>query len=255
MPVIRTKIRPPAPPRRVVARPRLTERIVELHERFGVVWVRGTAGAGKTTAVVEALGGTPLAWLTLDATESAPGRLLVHLEAALARAVPGLEPVASAALAEAVPHVEAAGLLAEAVGDTAVTLVVDELERLADSAEARAALAAFIRYAPPGLRLILISRRAVDLPLRDVGDVGQLTEAELAFSVDEAAEALAAARARAEATPRPPSRPRRAGSRACCSRLALAEPHARGGRRDRCAQRLPLVGDHGRARAARAASS
>src|SRR4051812_8280350 len=185
--VIRSKVRPPSPSGRVVSRPRLTSRLAELVERFGVVWVFGAAGAGKTTAVVEALADGPLGWLTLDSTEPAPGRLLAHLEAAL-----GAGSVATDALAAQIGHVEAAGLLAEACQGE-LTLVVDEVERVADAEEAKAALSAFIRYAPPALRVVLISRRVVPLTLGSARAVGQLTEAELAFSVDEAAHALEAA--------------------------------------------------------------
>src|SRR5829696_2573244 len=94
--VIRNKVRPPSLRAPSVPRPRLASRIAQLEERFGVVWVRGTAGSGKTTAVLEAVESAQrdLAWLTLDSSEAAPGRLLTHLEAALTQALPELPPVA-----------------------------------------------------------------------------------------------------------------------------------------------------------------
>ena len=195
MRVIQSKIRPPDPQARVVDRPRLADLIAELEELYGIVWVTGSAGAGKTTAVLESVRrtGRPLAWLTLDTTERAPGRLLMYLEESLARVLPDLPPVATQALAADIAHVEAAGLLAEAVGTREVTLVVDELEKIADSDSARATLAAFLRYASPTLHSVLISRRPVQLRLgsaRDLGGVGTVGEAHLAFTVDEAAEAL-----------------------------------------------------------------
>ena len=89
-----------------------------LVDRYPVVWVAATAGAGKTTAVVEAgrYIDRPIAWLTLDATDAAPGRLVTYLEAALTRRAPQVDGVGTGALARRIPHAEAAGLLAEAVG-------------------------------------------------------------------------------------------------------------------------------------------
>jgi DNA-binding SARP family transcriptional activator len=195
LPIISSKVRPPDIQARVVARPRLEQLIAELAHLYGIVWVTGSAGSGKTTAVLEAArsSGRPLAWLTLDTTERAPGRLLMYLQEALTRALPELSPVATDALAVEIPHVEAAGLLAEAVGGAPVTIVIDELERIADSDEARATLETFLRYAAPGVHAILISRRSVKLRLgsaRELGGVGRVGEAQLAFTVEEAQSAL-----------------------------------------------------------------
>src|ERR1700722_7811021 len=98
----------------VASRPRLRRQIAELVNRYPVVSVVATAGSGKTTAVTDALASTkrPVAWLTLDDTEEAAGRLLVHLQHAAAIAVPELPPVVEEALAAGVPHIEAAGYLA-----------------------------------------------------------------------------------------------------------------------------------------------
>ena len=72
-----------------------------LVERYPLVWVAATAGAGKTTAVVQAARSIerPVAWLTLDATDAAPGRLVTYLEAALARCAPQVDGVGTGALA------------------------------------------------------------------------------------------------------------------------------------------------------------
>src|SRR5919202_1475777 len=87
------------------------------------------------------------------------GRVVTYLEAALARRRPALAGVATRALAQRAPHAEAAGMLAEAIGDESLLVVVDELERLADAPEARAVLSAFVRYAPASTRIVLITRR------------------------------------------------------------------------------------------------
>ncbi|GAB3349830.1 BTAD domain-containing putative transcriptional regulator [Modestobacter lapidis] len=197
--VIRSKFTVPPLAERLVARPRIAQLIAELVEAHRLVWITATAGAGKTTAAVQAAAalGRPVAWLTLDATDVAPGRLLVYLEAAIAARVPEAAGVVSSALGARIPHAEAAGLLAESIGDTALLLVVDGLDQLAGegAADARAVLAALARYAPSTSRILLLGRVDVPIDVRGAGAdrAAAVGEADLAFRPDEAAEALAEA--------------------------------------------------------------
>lgn len=176
----------------VVPRTRLRDRIARLCERHQIVWIVGTAGSGKTTAVVELVRGDdalPTAWLTLDDSDAAPGRLLTHLEAAIAVCSPDAGQPASEALRSGAAHVEAATLLADSLPDRPFALVVDELEHLVEAPEAATALSALLRALHPSVRVILISRRSVTLRLGSglgVGGVGRLDESDLALSVDEA---------------------------------------------------------------------
>jgi DNA-binding SARP family transcriptional activator len=193
--VIQAKLAVPAIPERRVERPRLEDRLAALLLRHRVVVVSATAGAGKTTAVAAAVRRLeqPVAWLTLDWTDAAPGRLVTYLEAALARAVPRVAGTATRALAASIPHSEAAGLLAEAVGSSRAVLVIDELERLTGATEALAVLRAFLRYAPPALRHVLVSRRAVPAQLAlppTGGATAAVGESDLALTTEEAARAL-----------------------------------------------------------------
>jgi DNA-binding SARP family transcriptional activator len=190
--VIRAKVGPPPLNEASVGRPRVEQLLADLIEQHRATVVAATAGAGKTTAVLAAARalGRPLAWLTLDWTDAAPGRLVTYLEAALAAPVPRVAGVATGALAARIPHAEAAGLLVEAVDPAPALLVVDELERIADSAEAWAVLEAVVRYAPPSMRIVLASRRRLPLTARAPGEIATLGEAELAFTAGEAAAAL-----------------------------------------------------------------
>src|SRR5215208_2714532 len=181
-----------------VERPRLDRSLAALIDRHRVVVVSATAGAGKTTAMAAALRlvERPVAWLTLDRTDAAPGRLLTYVEATLARQLPHLGDVASRALGAGIAHAEAAGLVADAVGDAPVVLVLDELERLGDGSQSWDVIEAFVRHAPPqGMRFVLISRRAIPVALGPLapgdGVVAALGEAELAFTAREAGDALA----------------------------------------------------------------
>ena len=136
------------------------------------------------------------AWLTLDDTDAAAGRLITYLEAALGAQVESARGLATRALAARLPHTEAAGLLAEAVGQTPVLLVIDEVERIAHAPEALAVLASFVRYAPPELRVVMISRVEVPIALDSTAALGgavTISESDLVFRTDEAAQALALA--------------------------------------------------------------
>lgn len=195
-PVIRARIAVPPLPEPRVDRPRVTTMLADLIGRHQLVVVAAAAGAGKTTAVASTAAtlDRPAAWITLDWTEAAPGRLITYLESALAVPLPALRGVATGALAQRLPHTEAAGLLAEAVGEAEPIVVLDEVERLSDSEQAHAVLEAFLRYAPPSLRTVLISRR--DIPPAIVprtfgpGDRAVLGDSALAFTPDEARAAL-----------------------------------------------------------------
>jgi len=147
--VTRGKFRPPPTPEGYVARRRLDELLGALIERERAVAVCAAAGAGKTTAVASAARslGLPLAWLTLDPADAAPGHLVLSLEAALARRLPRLAGVAAGALAARLPQPQAARELIEAIGDAPLLIAVDELERLAGAGEAWDVIAAVVESA------------------------------------------------------------------------------------------------------------
>jgi DNA-binding SARP family transcriptional activator len=194
--VIQSKLRVPALPGQLVARPRVERLLASLIDRHRVMVVSATAGAGKTTALARAVRLTdrPVAWLTVDRTDTAPGRLVTYLEAALVRVLPRLDGVATGALAAGVPHPEAAGLLAEAAGEEPILLVMDDLERLQDEGPAWAVVEALVRYAAPAMRVVLVSRRPISASVladpigRGIAEAG---DRELAFTVPEAEAALA----------------------------------------------------------------
>lgn len=179
----------------LVQRSRIDEQLGALVSDCSIVMVVATAGAGKTTAVVHAMRhvGLPVAWLGVSSSEQSPGRLLTYLEAALASRVPDVAGVATRALVAGVSHQEAAGVLAEALGEHAVVLVLDDLERLLGSEEAFGVIEAFARWSMPNTRLVLIGREELPLDLGRavlMGRAGAIGESELAFTVEEAGRAL-----------------------------------------------------------------
>ena len=189
------KLRVPALPGVLVERPRVEGLIAASIERYPAVFVVATAGAGKTTALVRAarLLARPVAWLTVGDGDVAAGRLLEYLGAAISAHVPAVGGLARSALAAGVSHDEVAGLLAEAVGEERLLLVVDEAERLEGSEASLGVIGALLRYASPGMRVALASRRELPLDvaaLRLSGRAGTVDERDLAMTEAEAAEAL-----------------------------------------------------------------
>ena len=193
--MISRKLLPPPAPERLVRRDRLDAQLADLIDRHRVIVVAATAGAGKTTAVASACAAVnrPSAWLSVDRTDQAPGRLVTYLEAALARALPQLEGVASRALAIGISHPEATGMLVEAVGDAPLIMVLDDLQRLGDAPDAWAVIEAFLRYAPQTMTTVLLSRRDIPVALCELPlppTTAAIGEDDLAFTVPEATEAL-----------------------------------------------------------------
>ncbi|RTL61409.1 MAG: transcriptional activator domain protein [Pseudonocardiaceae bacterium] len=192
--IIRRKITPPPLGPTVTRRPRVEALLTRLIEQHRLVVVYASAGAGKTTAVLQAAErlDRPLAWLDLDTTDVATGRLLVYLEAALARQIPAIRGVASGALAANLAHSEVAGLLAEAVEGSDVLVVLDDAERLADSPAALGVVSAFVHYLPATARLVLLSRVELAVTTSGWGPwVAAVGEEDLALTVREATDALA----------------------------------------------------------------
>src|SRR5262245_46203801 len=195
--VVRRKIVVPDTAVGAVPRERLDGLLCQLVDAHRVVAVTATAGAGKSVAVAHASRrfDRPVAWLSVDATDSAPGRLVTYLEEALAQQLPSVRGVATSAVAAGIPHAEAAGLLVEAAADAQVVFVLDDLERLRGSPPAWEVIGSIVRYAPPSMRLVLISRRALGASVMSPAlgaELARLGDADLAFTVDEARIALQA---------------------------------------------------------------
>lgn len=187
----------PALPAAYVPRSRVTELLDRVAAGASVVQVTATAGSGKTSAVAawaRVHHDRPVAWLTCDESDTATGRLLGYVMAAVDEALPGAAATAREAMAGGVPHGEVAALLAEAVAPAGLVLVLDETERWDDDRAAWSIVSSFLRFAAPTTCLVLIGRRepppeafgGVSPRLRAVGDV------QLALSADEAGAALAA---------------------------------------------------------------
>lgn len=195
LPLLQGKITAPTLPTPLVVRERLTASIQRRLAALPVLVVCAAAGAGKTAAVRAALQGEErLGWLSLDDADSAPGRLLTYLAASLARIDDSLPELARSTLAANVPHTEVAGLLVEKLsGQGRITIVLDQVNRIVQSRQAMGVLDSLVRFLPPEMRLVLISRTAFTLPSgSDAGmeRIDYVIDQELAFTEAETSEAL-----------------------------------------------------------------
>lgn len=193
-PILLARFAVPVLPSTFVPRPRLTRRLTEQASR-PLVLVNGPAGAGKTLLVADwAAGGSatgPVAWLTVESSDNAPGVFWAYVIESLRHRGVGL---AADVVGPADAHEVDVSLLARLAAclhdqDPPVTLVLDEFERVSSPRVAEG-LNDLLRHAAPGLRLILISRDEPLLPLHRYRAAGELTAvraADLAFAPDEAA--------------------------------------------------------------------
>ena len=161
--VIRRKLMVPDTAVGAVPRERLDALLCQLIDAHRVVAVTATAGSGKSVAVAHASRkfDRPVAWLSVDATDAAPGRLVTYLEEALAQQLPSVRGIATGALTAGIPHAEAAGLLVEAAADAQIVFVLDDLERLHGSLPASEVISSVVRYGPDRKSTCLNSSHAL----------------------------------------------------------------------------------------------
>ena len=175
----------PALPWSLVSRGRLEILLDDQHRRH-ITLVSGLPGAGKTTLVASWLRSTdrPAAWVGLDARDNESGRLARAIVTSLARV---------SAVPEPPPRRRRPGstVLDAAFASLAAgrwVLVLDDVHELR-SADALAALRHVLDHAPASLSVVLCAR--ADPPvalgrLRLDGRLGEIRNADLEFTVDEA---------------------------------------------------------------------
>ena len=185
------KLRIPQPSVHVLARPRVSE-LIQRASAHRVTLVCGPAGAGKTVAcaawAAEPAAAGNVAWLSLDPADRDTGRLWAHVRAALASA-----PAVRTGIAEELQDAPADSFslrLVEAAErlNTPVTLILDDIQELADS-DALAGVDFLVRHGPPALRLLLCGRYPAGLPvarLRVGGDLAEIGAADLGCTAAEA---------------------------------------------------------------------
>jgi LuxR family maltose regulon positive regulatory protein len=198
-PLLATKLSVPRGPTAVVVRDRLLDRL-DVGVRGPVTLVAASAGAGKsallTSWIAEGRPPGPVAWLSLDTDDADRRRFWRGVLAALAQAT-GDEAVAQLAVSPREPM--SMPLVAPALADALdgvrqpVVLVLDDFHEVIDAVDDD--LERLVRFPPPALRLVILTRADPPIGLGRLRLDGRLTEiraADLSFSLDEAGALFAA---------------------------------------------------------------
>jgi LuxR family maltose regulon positive regulatory protein len=169
-----------------------------LEASSGLTLLIAPAGFGKTTLLAQWAGRqrrSSVAWLSCDQTHRESSRFWSAVVAALRNARPRSGREAAALLAREGESAEVAISLANELGDTStpVTLVIDDFHM---ASPAPWVLLTFLQALPENVHVVIGSR--VDLPfslarLREAGQIAEIREDALRFSLDESTEFLALA--------------------------------------------------------------
>jgi LuxR family maltose regulon positive regulatory protein len=191
-----TRLQIPSRRPRLVCRSRLIERL-DAGRHGKLTLVSAPAGSGKTTLLSEwASSRQHVAWLSLEAGDSDPGRFLSCLVAALQTVAPNIGEGLAGILQSSQPPPPDSTLAAlldqVAALSHPLTLVLDDYHAI-DAPAAGGLLTTLLRQLPPQLHLVIATRENPRLALarlRAQGDLTELKAADLRFSPDEAAEFL-----------------------------------------------------------------
>jgi LuxR family maltose regulon positive regulatory protein len=169
--LLATKLHRPRPTSKLVARPRLTQRLDEgLRDGHRLFLVVAPAGYGKTTVVADWLDKirTPSAWLSLDEADNDPLRFFTYLVAALQKT---LGPMLAEPVAEAFPMTppSAEAFVRPLINDLAaveqpILLALDDYHVIT-AGVVHEAMVFLLRRAPPNLHLIVLTRVDPPFPL------------------------------------------------------------------------------------------
>lgn len=176
--LVRSKLEPPRTYGKMLDRPRVSGLLAATAARQVNV-VHAPAGFGKTTVLRHAYLARPKglrAWLTLDAADNDPGRLLFHLLAALG-GLPDVGGREETSLENISVTVDRLGRLEEvllALPD-GFCLFLDDLEVLAETSAVEV-ITRVIQLLPPAVSIVLGSRTQPDLPLGRLRMHGRLQE-------------------------------------------------------------------------------
>jgi len=192
--ILTTKFYIPPPPSNLVPRPRLIEKLNQgIKDKLTLI--SAPAGFGKTTLLSECVNkcGVPVAWLSLDMSDSQLVRFLTHFIAALQTIEPNLGESASTNLQSPQPPVDA--VLTSLINEIAynsrddLVLVIDDYHHI-ESREIDQAITFFLEHMPPRMHLVISGRTDPSLPLPRLRSRGQMTEIrvdDLRFTPEEAA--------------------------------------------------------------------
>jgi LuxR family transcriptional regulator, maltose regulon positive regulatory protein len=194
--LLATKLYAPRPRPGFLARPRLTERLTQ-GTAGALTLVCAPAGFGKTSLLGDWARHSrqPVAWLSLDQGDSDPARFWRYVAAALDEQRPGVGQRVDALLQGGQPPPEAVAtvIVNQLVTEPEVVVLVLDDYHLVEAPPVHQSLELLLERLPSQLRLVLASRADPPLPLarlRARGQLAELREADLRFTLEEAAALL-----------------------------------------------------------------
>ena len=193
-----TKFTAPALPQRLIARPRLTQRI-----NAPVTLISAPNGFGKTTLLNDwkQTCGMPVAWATLDANDNHPQRFWSTVVIALQALNPSLgqdwlvqlrSPAPPSLLNTLINLTNEIIRVTEEINASGVCLVLDDYHHIQQS-EIHASLQTWLEQLPPKFQLVITSNFKLPLALgylRAKGTVVELKVDDLRFTLDEGVDFL-----------------------------------------------------------------
>jgi LuxR family maltose regulon positive regulatory protein len=202
-PLLTTKLYIPSPRPNLVPRSRLIRRLDKgLNLEHKLTLISAPAGFGKTTLLSEwAAGcGRPVAWVSLEKGDNDPVRFWAYFVVALQTVQADIGEAALATLqspgvAGAATPLSIEVLLTGLINEIAeisnpFALVLDDYHLLIEAQPIHDALAFLLDHLPPQMHLVIATRADPPLPiarLRGRGQVTELRQADLRFTLDEAA--------------------------------------------------------------------
>jgi LuxR family transcriptional regulator, maltose regulon positive regulatory protein len=185
--LLETKFYPPLLHDRLIPRDGLVRVLASGASGRRLTLVSAPPGFGKTTLIAqwaESEQDSEFAWLTLEAGDDEPQRLLSYLSETLARVVPRVRRSIRAHGSEPLPAL----LNALAAHDRRVVLVIDDYHTIHDEG-AHAVVTSLIEHGPPSLHVVVSTRSDPPLRLgrlRVAGELNELRAAELRMTREEA---------------------------------------------------------------------
>lgn len=196
VPISAYKVEPPSLPDGTLRRDRLLDWL-EVAAGRRVIVVAAEAGYGKTTLLADWARRTSLrtAWYRLDDGDRDWITFLRYLVAAGRACEPTFAPIT----ADLISDISAAGLTMEAIVDVFIrelellgqrptVLIVDDYHVVDDIPDIRAIVRQIVRRVPPGVTVVISSRRRPKLPLarlRTHDQLAELSTDDLRFSLEE----------------------------------------------------------------------
>jgi LuxR family maltose regulon positive regulatory protein len=169
--LLATKLHRPQPTSKLVARPRLTQRLdAGLQNGHRLFLVVAPAGYGKTTLVADWLGkaGIPSAWLSLDEADNDPLRFFTYVVAALLKAIDlnlAQPPLEAFPMTPQSPESFVLPLINDlAAVEQPILLALDDYHVIT-AGLVQEAMVFLLRRAPPNVHLVVLTRADPPFPL------------------------------------------------------------------------------------------